>query len=69
MTQNWLLKKDCPVMKGNKTNKKSTDANVANEGYESAKAIIVTDGRISSEWVMDFGCSFHMCPMSTSLET
>lgn len=35
---------------------------MADEVYESAEAITITDGRISCEWVMDFVCSFHMCP-------
>lgn len=32
------------------------------EGYDSAEVLVVTDGHIDSDWILDSGCSFHMTP-------
>ncbi|KAH9763957.1 hypothetical protein KPL70_001353 [Citrus sinensis] len=63
------FKKDCPErkykIKG--TKEKTRDATVASEGqesdgYDSAGVLIVSDGASRGNWVLDSGCSFHMCP-------
>ncbi|KAL8521619.1 hypothetical protein ACS0TY_011948 [Phlomoides rotata] len=51
------LKKDCPEKKGNKG-----DTAVAEEGYNSAEVLTISADRMNDEWVLDSGCSFHMCP-------
>ncbi|KAL8457037.1 hypothetical protein ACS0TY_035029 [Phlomoides rotata] len=53
------LKKNCPEKKGNKD---TADAVVAEEGYDSAEVLTISADRIGDEWVLDSGCSFHMCP-------
>ncbi|KAL8497127.1 hypothetical protein ACS0TY_020707 [Phlomoides rotata] len=54
------LKKNCPEKKGNKGN--TADAAVAEEGYNSAEVLTISADRMNGEWVLDSGCSFHMCP-------
>ncbi|KAL8516313.1 hypothetical protein ACS0TY_014829 [Phlomoides rotata] len=54
------LKKDCPEKKGNKCD--TADAAVAEEGYNSAEVLTISADRMNDEWVLDSGCSFHMCP-------
>ncbi|KAH9780126.1 hypothetical protein KPL71_007968 [Citrus sinensis] len=63
------FKKDCPERKnkGKETKEKTGDAAVASEGqesdgYDSAGVLIVSDGASRGNWVLDSGCSFHMCP-------
>ncbi|KAL8480486.1 hypothetical protein ACS0TY_027138 [Phlomoides rotata] len=54
------LKKNCTEKKGNKGD--TTDAAVVEEGYNSAEVFTVSVDRMNDEWVLDSGCSFHMCP-------
>ncbi|KAH9696615.1 hypothetical protein KPL71_023232 [Citrus sinensis] len=73
------FKKDCPELKNkkNNTNEKSGDAAVASEfeesdGYDSTGVLIATDAQTKGNWVLDSGCSFHMCPnknLFTNYET
>ncbi|KAH9802523.1 hypothetical protein KPL71_001422 [Citrus sinensis] len=63
------FKKDCPERKykSKETKEKTRDAAVASEGqesdgYDSAGVLIVSDGASRGNWVLDSGCSFHMCP-------
>ncbi|KAL8543074.1 hypothetical protein ACS0TY_003814 [Phlomoides rotata] len=53
------LKKNCPEKKGNKD---TTDAAVAKEGYDSTAVLTISEDKMDDEWVLDSGCSFHMCP-------
>ncbi|KAH9670384.1 hypothetical protein KPL70_016970 [Citrus sinensis] len=73
------FKKDCPEFKNKKNNakEKSGDAAVASEfeesdGYDLARVLIATDAQTKGNWVLDSGCSFHMCPnkiLFTNYET
>ncbi|KAL8473562.1 hypothetical protein ACS0TY_030407 [Phlomoides rotata] len=54
------LKKNFPEKKGNKGD--TADAAVAEEGYNSAEVLTISANRMVDEWVLDSGCSFHMCP-------
>lgn len=36
---------------------------MAKDGYESAEALTINNYKMNHEWILDFGCSFHMCPM------
>ncbi|KAH9769644.1 hypothetical protein KPL71_012096 [Citrus sinensis] len=73
------FKKDCPEMKNKKNNakEKSGDAAIASEfeesdGYDLAGVLIATDAQTKGNWVLDSGCSFHMCPnknLFTNYET
>ncbi|KAL8477708.1 hypothetical protein ACS0TY_029850 [Phlomoides rotata] len=53
------LKKNCSEKKGNKD---TADAAVAEQGYDSAEVLTISEDRMSDEWVLDSGCSFHMFP-------
>ncbi|KAH9648891.1 hypothetical protein KPL70_025781 [Citrus sinensis] len=60
------FKKDCPERK-NKQYKEQRSENgdaavVEKEGYESAGVLIASDVDHEGKWVLDSGCSFHMCP-------
>ncbi|KAL8523411.1 hypothetical protein ACS0TY_013391 [Phlomoides rotata] len=60
------LKKNCPEKKGNKD---TVDAVVAEEGYDNAEVLTISADRMGDEWVLNSGCSFHMCPMSAGSRT
>ncbi|KAL8473662.1 hypothetical protein ACS0TY_030489 [Phlomoides rotata] len=53
------LKKNCPKKKSNKD---IADADVVKEGYDSAEVLTISADRMGDKWVLDSGCSFHMCP-------
>ncbi|KAH9782310.1 hypothetical protein KPL71_008845 [Citrus sinensis] len=60
------FKRDCPEKK-NKQYKEQRSENgdaavVEEEGYESAGVLIASDVDQKGKWVLDSGCSFHMCP-------
>ncbi|KAH9652997.1 hypothetical protein KPL70_027263 [Citrus sinensis] len=60
------FKRDCPERK-NKQYKEQRSQNgdasvVEEEGYESAGVLIASDEDHEGKWVLDSGCSFHMCP-------
>ena len=64
-----LFKKDCPERKNKskEIKEKTGDVAVASEGqesnrYDSVGVLIVSDGVSRGNWVLGFGCSFHMCP-------
>lgn len=61
------FKKNCPERRKNKKRKKkesdSGDVSIASDGYESAEVLMATDKSTYVDWVLDSGCSFHMCPV------
>ena len=57
-------KKDCPKLK--KKGKTPQDSNVAecNSEAESDFSLSMTSSTLyADEWIMDSGCSYHMCPI------
>ncbi|KAH9670747.1 hypothetical protein KPL70_017094 [Citrus sinensis] len=32
------------------------------EGYDSAGVLLASETQTNSKWILDFGCSYHMCP-------
>ncbi|CAJ2646442.1 unnamed protein product [Trifolium pratense] len=62
------FKKDCPERRGSG----SSSAQIVvseEEGYESAGALTVTSWEPEKSWVMDSGCSYHICPRKEYFET
>ncbi|KAL8554089.1 hypothetical protein ACS0TY_002348 [Phlomoides rotata] len=53
------LKKNYP---GKEDDNGTADAAMAEDGYDSAKVLTISADRVDDEWVLDSGCSFHMCP-------
>ncbi|KAL8502281.1 hypothetical protein ACS0TY_021421 [Phlomoides rotata] len=53
------LKKYCPE---NEDDNGTADAAVAADGYDSAEVLAISADRLDDEWVLDSGCTFHMCP-------
>ncbi|KAK2447548.1 secreted RxLR effector protein [Trifolium repens] len=65
------FKKDCP-QRGGGGNSGGSSAQIAvseEEGYESAGALTVTSWEPEKSWVMDSGCSYHICPRKEYFET
>ncbi|KAH9770104.1 hypothetical protein KPL71_012259 [Citrus sinensis] len=61
------FKIDCPERKNkNKETKKRTEnAAIATEeecSFETAGVLIATSQKPQGQWVLDLGCTFHMCP-------
>lgn len=56
------LKKDCPIMK--MYNQKHGRADVVSDcdGSEDYEVLVVSNGSYKDSWVVDSGCSFHICP-------
>ncbi|CAJ2668093.1 unnamed protein product [Trifolium pratense] len=62
------FKKDCPERRGGGI----SSAQIAvseEEGYESAGTLTVTSWEPEKSWVMDSGCSYHICPRKEYFET
>lgn len=58
------LKKDCTNKDHSKAKKQDDDgdAAVVSDGYESSEVLTVSDSNSGKDWVLDSGCTFHMCP-------
>ena len=56
------FKKDCPERKGNGSGNPSVQIASEEEGYESAEALTLTSWKPEKGWVLDSGCSYHICP-------
>ena len=52
------------MLKRKKDEKERTrDATMASDdGYRSADLLVVSNSNIRSQWILDSGCSFHLCP-------
>nr|CAN69096.1 hypothetical protein VITISV_025437 [Vitis vinifera] len=49
--------------KHSQENREWGDAAVILDGYDSAEMLNVAEMDSSKEWILDSGCSFHMCPI------
>ena len=38
---------------------------IAFEGYDTADVLMVDEKDLTSEWILDLGCTFHMCPIKS----
>src|SRR4030065_2125670 len=64
------FKKDCPNKGGNGGGSSVQVAEASNDdGYESAGALAVTSWDPEKSWVLDSGCSYHICPRKEYFET
>lgn len=64
------FRRDCPERKKSKENLKSNgELSLAQDDYESAEVLCITSEMTNESWVMDSGCSFHICPSKISFET
>ncbi|KAK3036784.1 hypothetical protein RJ639_030814 [Escallonia herrerae] len=56
-------RKDCPERKRKKKdNSKMADAGVVEDNSDGADVLSVTISSSDRGWILDTGCSFHMCP-------
>ena len=64
------LRRAFPERKQKQTDKSKEPGNaaVATDGYESAEVLTVTEKESNKEWILDSGCSFHMCPNKSWFE-
>ncbi|KAH9752684.1 hypothetical protein KPL71_014795 [Citrus sinensis] len=62
------FKRDCPErkIKPKDANNRSGNAAVASEdsdeGYDSAGVLVASNMQTEGKWVLDSGCTYHMCP-------
>ena len=57
------LKKDCYAWKKKQASESQSHTNViSSDGDEAAEVMNVVDRIEKNSWIMDSGCSFHMCP-------
>ncbi|KAH9803501.1 hypothetical protein KPL71_001790 [Citrus sinensis] len=60
------FKRDCPERKSKIKDSKDKVGNAAiatdESNYETAEVLIASKEKIQGEWVLDSGCTFHMCP-------
>ncbi|KAK3002024.1 hypothetical protein RJ639_021170 [Escallonia herrerae] len=55
-------RKDCPERKGEKKdNSKTADAGVVKDNFDGADVLSVTISSSDGGWILDTGCSYHMC--------
>nr|KYP56856.1 hypothetical protein KK1_003105 [Cajanus cajan] len=58
--------------KGGKESKSfmdSLDVTVVSDGYESVGVLMTSTSKMQKNWVMDSGCTYHMCPVKDFFET
>lgn len=62
---------DCPerIKKTRFKPKERGEVAVASENFDSAEIRAISDQETSKEWILDSGCSFHMCPNRSWFET
>lgn len=60
------IRRNCYELKNKRKNehKKEEEPHNVNvtEGYESAEVLTIAEIEITSDWILDSGCSFHMTP-------
>ena len=39
------------------------------DGYDSVEVLTISKTGVNKDWVLDLGCSFHICPNKTWFET
>lgn len=63
-------KRDCPERRKRPSNKNKDDgeARVDSHNYNTSEALMVTDNKLNNEWILEFECTFHMCPMKSWFE-
>ncbi|KAH9745502.1 hypothetical protein KPL70_004095 [Citrus sinensis] len=59
------FKKDCQELKNKNKERNGDAATVEEEGYESAGVCVATKDLQRGKWILDSGCTFHMCPFKT----
>ncbi|WVZ06123.1 hypothetical protein V8G54_019469 [Vigna mungo] len=62
------IKKFCPEKGKAGRPQETADVAEASEGYESAGVLVASSEDPQRSWVMDFGCSYHMCPVKEFFE-
>ncbi|KAK3003807.1 hypothetical protein RJ639_018965 [Escallonia herrerae] len=56
-------RKDCLERKGKKKdNSKTADAGVVEDNFDGADVHSITISSSDEEWILDTGCSYHICP-------
>ena len=58
------FRRDCPERKAKYQGKRpeADAAIVYEEDYEVAETLVASNGQNTGEWILDSGCTFHMCP-------
>ena len=62
------FKRDCPERKNKPKDANNINGNVvvaseeSDEGYDSAGVLVASNIQTEGKWVLDSGCTYHMCP-------
>ena len=56
------FKRDCPEKKNKKKSQHGDVATVEEEEYESAGVCVAIENIQRGKWILNSGCTFHMCP-------
>ncbi|KAL6339330.1 hypothetical protein AAG906_028057 [Vitis piasezkii] len=64
------FKKDCPDRRQKTVKKTMNEGDVAVilDGHDSTEVLNMAEVDSSKEWILDSGCSFHMCPIKAWFE-
>ncbi|PON54809.1 LOW QUALITY PROTEIN: Gag-Pol-related retrotransposon family protein [Trema orientale] len=60
--KNGHIRRLRPERQNKDAGKLDGDAVIVDDGYESSEVLSISESENSKEWVMDSGCSYHMCP-------
>ena len=52
-----------------KSNRKATAASEDEGDYDEADVLVAAERHPTGEWILDYGCSFHMCPNKSFFKT
>ena len=62
------FKRDCPERKikpkdaNNRNGNNAVASEDSDEGYDSAGVLVASNMQTEGKWVLDSGCTYHMCP-------
>lgn len=56
------IRRICPDRQEEEKTQEQGSVAIIDDGYDSAKILTVTLNQNHEEWVLDSGCTYHMCP-------
>ena len=56
------IRRICPDRQEEEKTQAQGSAAIINDGYDNIEVLTVTLNQNHEEWVLDSGCTYHMCP-------
>ena len=56
------IRRICPDRQEEEKTQVQGSATIVDDGYDSVEVLTVTLNQNHEEWVLDSGCTYHMCP-------